>query len=290
MGGSNAGCAFDCNEKPSVVAQRIGELSGEWAGSLRAAAQTYGVQNLAVSEWSLATFSDSSKSCSNRAVLDVMYEHQEEAYRGAGIQGFFWGWKMPHGGSHAKAWSLSDYLSQGEQTGMHHEIVPHGYELDQVSETLSEGSTKTDAERLIRAYGQFADEPSSTSATTVPVRDVLKLLSAARASAAIGDREVHFPSARVRTTVDSSEFKRATSELEKIIDVDEYAEDENEYAAHEVFETPVAMEEKRPVKTHKAEKTKSETKDDEDERHVVPSESVEAMLADIPLANSHVDV
>jgi len=311
MGGSNAGCSFDCNEKPSVVAQRIGELSGEWAGSLRAAAHTYGVQNLAVSEWSLATFSDSSKSCSNRAMLDIMYEHQEQAYRGAGIQGFFWGWKMPHGGSHAKAWSLSDYLSQGERKEMHHEIVPHGYELDTVSETLSEGSTKADAERLIRAYGQFANEPAPTtgganvSEKTMPVSDVLKLLNAARESASIGDREVHFPSARVAPVVDSSEFERATSELEKIIDVDEYAEDEED-ATHEVFETPAPskvvkpadegpapVEEKAPVKTAKKTKKPKSNKKDESrhaERHADPSESVEAMLTDIPLTNSHVDV
>jgi len=139
----------------------------------------------------------------------------------------------------------------------------------------------------------------------MPVSDVLKLLNAARESASIGDREVHFPSARVAPVVDSSEFERATSELEKIIDVDEYAEDEED-ATHEVFETPAPskvvkpadegpapVEEKAPVKTAKKTKKPKSNKKDESrhaERHADPSESVEAMLTDIPLTNSHVDV
>lgn len=312
-GGSSAGCAFDCRDKPSVVAQRIGELSGEWAGSLRAAAKTYGVQNLAVSEWSLATFSDSSKSCSNREVLDIMYENQEQAYRGAGIQGFFWGWKMPHGGSHVKAWSLSNYLSEGDHEKVHHEIVPHGYDLESTTQTLSEGATTADAARLIRAYSQFAEPVTnderladaanerlaSTKESVVPVSEVLKLLTAARESAAIGDREVHFPNTQIHAPVKQKpivpkEFIRASSELEKIIDVDEYAEDED--PEHGILESSPTRATEADESTEPARKVIEEgkktieKKPKSEKAKAEELRNVDDMLADISLSNSHVDV
>ena len=244
IGGSNSGCSFSCDDRPSVVAQNIGEHAGDWAGTLRAAAETYGVKNLAVSEWSLATFSDSSRSCSNREVLDIMFEHQEQAYRGAGIQGFFWGWKMPHGGSHVKAWSLSDYLAESADDKFEHALIPHGYELEDTLQ-LPEGATKEDEERLIRAYSQFPSETKPKKDEDGPgmlkihTSDVLKLLSAAAGRAQnpsfdspeVGRREYDVDMA-------TEEFRLASSRLRKMVDVDAYDDDEEteETAGHALLD------------------------------------------------------
>ena len=237
MGGTNAGCAFSCDDKPSVVAQKVGERAGEWAGTFRAAAQTYGVQNLAVSEWSLATFSDSSRSCSNREVLDIMFEHQEQAYRGAGIQSFFWGWKMPHGGSHIKAWSLSDYLAgRSASERKQHALVPHGYSIEDTLE-LPQGASKEDAARLIRAYSQFPDKPAedkdSPDTMKIQTKEMLKLLSAVagQSTAAVGesDHARHRRSRGGPSAADATEnYLRASSKLKSIIDTDAYDDDDND--------------------------------------------------------------
>jgi len=249
MGGSNTGCAFSCADKPSVIARRVGERAGEWAGTLRAAATTYGVQHLAVSEWSLATFSDSSRSCSNREVLDIMFEHQEQAYRGAGIQGYFWGWKMPHGGSHVKAWSLKDYLD-GMPKGEHreHALVPHGYALEDTLE-LPEGSTREDRDRLIRAYSQFPaaakNDGDDDDGDTVKIqtKDVLKLLSEVakgnqESTAAVGEsghRSSHGGRTNKpeddddRSAAEAAEdYLKASSKLKSLIDTDAYVDDDDD--------------------------------------------------------------
>jgi hypothetical protein len=245
MGGTNAGCAFSCEDKPSVVAQNIGERSGEWAGTLRASAEMYGVKNLAVSEWSLATFSDSSRSCSSRDVLDIMFEHQEQAYRGAGIQGYFWGWKMPHGGEHVKAWSLSDYLASASDgarsaNAMQHALIPHGYALEDTL-ALPQGSTKEDEERLIRAYSQFpnqapvkhddnkkdnADDEDDIGTLKIHTSDMLKLLSAAAGRSADTSMSGYAAGAQSRepraydAELAAEEFRLASSRLKKMVDVD----------------------------------------------------------------------
>ena len=249
MGGSNTGCAFSCADKPSVIARQIGNRAGEWAGTLRAAARMYGVQNLAVSEWSLATFSDSSRSCSNREVLDIMFEHQEQAYRGAGIQGYFWGWKMPHGGSHVKAWSLRDYLDGAPKGDREHALVPHGYTLEDTLE-LPEGSTQDDKDRLIRAYSQFPDatkhdgDDDDEGTVKIQTKDVLKFLSEVTkgnqaSTAAVGDSEYRSSNRRRKKTPEqddddrsaakaAEDYLKASSQLKSLIDTDAYVDDDDD--------------------------------------------------------------
>ena len=163
-----------------------------------------------------------------------MFEHQEQAYRGAGIQGFFWGWKMPHGGSHVKAWSLSDYLAESADDKFEHALIPHGYELEDTLQ-LPEGATREDEERLIRAYSQFPSETKPKKDEDGPgmlkihTSDVLKLLSAAAGRA----QNPQFDSPEVGrrgydADVATEEFRLASSRLRKMVDVDAYDDDDDD--------------------------------------------------------------
>ena len=282
IGGSNSGCSFSCDDRPSVVAQNIGEHAGDWAGTLRAAAETYGVKNLAVSEWSLATFSDSSRSCSNREVLDIMFEHQEQAYRGAGIQGFFWGWKMPHGGSHVKAWSLSDYLAESADDKFEHALIPHGYELEDTLQ-LPEGATKEDEERLIRAYSQFPSETKPKKDEDGPgmlkihTSDVLKLLSAAAGRAQNPSFDSPEVGRRVYDAdVATEEFRLASSRLRKMVDVDAYDDDDDDAETEESARHALLDDDDDDVDERLKRRTKRAADADEDDKKTKKTSSHES--------------
>lgn len=218
-----------------MISQRIGEEVGTWAAALRESAKKFGVQHVAVSEWSLATFADSSRSCRDKEILDIMFERQEEAFRGAGIQSFFWGWKMPYGGTHVKSWSLKDYLTGHKEPLPRHEIVPQGFTLQNTLQ-LPEGSTKEDEERLIRAYSQFPDAAAGDAKDApdtlkIQASDMVKLLQQVAQNtqneASVG-KSVHrkFGGA-VSAEAAADDYLRASSKLKEIIDLGEYSDDED---------------------------------------------------------------
>ena len=232
--GCDGGCQFSCRDSPAVVGQRVAEHAEEWAKTFRLAAKTYGVQNTACSEWSLATLADSSRMCSNREILDVMFQRQVQVYRSAEIQSFFWGWKMPHGGPHTKAWSLKDYLSSstGKQDEPEHELVPHGVALESTL-AMPEGSSKEDRDRLIRAYSNFPEKEDELEdgPDTVKLRmkDILHLIQEAAHNtgvAAIG----HGGSRTAKTgaaEAAAEDYLRASSKLKEIVDTGAYDEDDD---------------------------------------------------------------
>ena len=236
--GCDTGCSFGCGDRPSVISQRVGEEAGAWAAALRESAKKFGVQHVAVSEWSLATFYDSTRSCRDKEILDIMFERQEEAFRGAGIQSFFWGWKMPYGGSHVKAWSLKDYLTGHKEAVPPHEIVPQGFTL-QNTLALPEGATKEDEERLIRAYSQFPDATAgdakdSPDTLKIQASDMVKLLQQVaqntqntQNTASVGNNVHRKFGGAVSAEAAADDYLRASSKLKEMIDLGEYSDDDD---------------------------------------------------------------
>jgi aryl-phospho-beta-D-glucosidase BglC (GH1 family) len=78
-------------------------------------AEKYDIVNLACSEWSLSLHhKDHINPCTAEHSLDLMHDLQKSAFEEAGIGHFFWGWRMPTGGTHEPMWSLKYHY-----TGLH---------------------------------------------------------------------------------------------------------------------------------------------------------------------------
>jgi hypothetical protein len=48
--------------------------------------------------------------CTAPNALKIMYDEQISGFQRAGVSNFFWGWKMPQGGTHEPMWSLKLHL------------------------------------------------------------------------------------------------------------------------------------------------------------------------------------
>lgn len=79
----------------------------KWTHDMLEQKDKYNIVNLACSEWSLSLHhKDHIKPCLAENSLDIMHDQQKAAFEEAGIGHFFWGWRMPTGGTHEPMWSL----------------------------------------------------------------------------------------------------------------------------------------------------------------------------------------
>jgi hypothetical protein len=86
-----------------------------FTGAMRDAASKYNIANVACSEWSLSLHhKDHITPCTAPSSLNLMHDIQVKAFEDAGMAQFFWGWRMPYGGTHEPLWSLKYHL-----TGLH---------------------------------------------------------------------------------------------------------------------------------------------------------------------------
>jgi hypothetical protein len=102
-------CEWSCHDDPAAIGADLAAHTRASLGALTGAAAAAGVRHAAVSEWSLATFHDSSAGCLDAAVLDAVYAAQASEMTAAGVASFFWGWKMPSGGVHQRFWSMDHF-------------------------------------------------------------------------------------------------------------------------------------------------------------------------------------
>jgi len=86
-----------------------------FTGAMREAASNYEIANIACSEWSLSLHhKDHIHPCTAPSSLKLMHDIQVKAFEDAGMGQFFWGWRMPYGGTHEAMWSLKYHV-----TGLH---------------------------------------------------------------------------------------------------------------------------------------------------------------------------
>ena len=105
-------CEWSCHDDPTAIRADLASFMRASLGALTSAAAGAGVRHAAVSEWSLATFHDSSAGCRGAAVLDAVYAAQASEFTASGVASFFWGWKMPSGGTHQRFWSMDHFQRQ----------------------------------------------------------------------------------------------------------------------------------------------------------------------------------
>jgi hypothetical protein len=65
---------------------------------------------LASAEFSSSTHHSVRHSCLDITTLELTYRSQVDAANDAGIELFWWGWKMPHGGTFRRAWSFKHFF------------------------------------------------------------------------------------------------------------------------------------------------------------------------------------
>lgn len=83
-----------------------------YTDSLASAANEYNLARTSCSEWSLSLHhKDVVAPCTAPDALVTMLAVQKAAFEEANVAQFFWGWRMPMGGSHEAAWSMKYILS-----------------------------------------------------------------------------------------------------------------------------------------------------------------------------------
>lgn len=93
----------------------VNEGMTNFTGAMQDNAEKYDILNIACSEWSLSLHhKDHIAPCTAPNSLDIMHDLQVSAFEDAGMGHFFWGWRMPTGGTHEPMWSLKYHY-----TGLH---------------------------------------------------------------------------------------------------------------------------------------------------------------------------
>lgn len=81
-------------------------LQGCIAGSTQQLRRIFGDGLMSVSEFSVGTFQDARAACTDKKVTKAFLEAQINGFLGAGIEPFFWTWRMPYGRVFEPGWSL----------------------------------------------------------------------------------------------------------------------------------------------------------------------------------------
>jgi len=98
--------AVNCSTDAELT-KWVNEEMDNWTKNMKATAKKYNIKNLASSEWSLSLHhKDHIHPCTAENPLDIMHDLQKQWYEDNGIGHFFWGWRMPTGGTHEPMWSL----------------------------------------------------------------------------------------------------------------------------------------------------------------------------------------
>ena len=96
---------WQCDAPLDEIREGIFSFINAKVGEMNDAAERNGIEHTAVSEWSLATHHDSREGCQETRVLETIRDAQASAFKQGGVESYFWGWKMPDGGTHQKFWS-----------------------------------------------------------------------------------------------------------------------------------------------------------------------------------------
>jgi len=103
---------YTCGDEEGT-AQTLGRCAG-WAGMYRDVMNEQlgddDSARLASAEFSASTHHSVLHSCTDTTTLRKTYLAQVEAGNDAGVELFWWSWKMPHGGAFRPAWSFKHFL------------------------------------------------------------------------------------------------------------------------------------------------------------------------------------
>lgn len=100
------GGAYSCSSPLSKIRAVQKKCVGAFTKSFKA--NFHGLR--VVSEFSLGTFDQAKHACKEKAVVDSLLDEQVKAYDAAGIESYFWTWRMPHGKTFQPGWSLKYVL------------------------------------------------------------------------------------------------------------------------------------------------------------------------------------
>jgi len=104
------GGGYFCDE-PLEKIRRV--LENAVHGHVKGVISNFGDAGLkAISEFSLGTFDEALKACTDPAVLEMFLDIQVKAFQKAAIEPFFWTWRMPYGPVFEPGWSLKHVMGK----------------------------------------------------------------------------------------------------------------------------------------------------------------------------------
>merc|ERR1740121_3461121 len=114
-GGTGSGIPADNCVTDDDLKAYVQEGMDNFTTALKEAASHYDIVNIACSEWSLSLHhKDHISPCKAPNILSIMHDIQLNSFKEANMGSFFWGWRMPTGGTHEAMWSLKYHY-----TGLH---------------------------------------------------------------------------------------------------------------------------------------------------------------------------
>lgn len=106
------GGAYHCDDPIDEIRPILQRAIDGYVSSFRA---NFGdIAAKAISEFSLGTFDQTLQACHDPAVLEMFLDMQVKSFDAAGIEPFFWTWRMPYGSSFEPGWSLK-YVTGNER-------------------------------------------------------------------------------------------------------------------------------------------------------------------------------
>ncbi|CAE7444045.1 exgA [Symbiodinium natans] len=97
-----------CDASEEEQRKRLRSCVSPWAKSFQ---QRFGDGLMAVSEFSVGTYSMARLACDDPAVTRLFLDEQLLAFAGQGIEPFFWTWRMPYGPVFEGGWSLKHFAN-----------------------------------------------------------------------------------------------------------------------------------------------------------------------------------
>eukprot|EP00930_Biecheleria_cincta_P047209 TRINITY_DN32673_c0_g1_i1.p1 TRINITY_DN32673_c0_g1~~TRINITY_DN32673_c0_g1_i1.p1 ORF type:complete len:577 (-),score=64.70 TRINITY_DN32673_c0_g1_i1:157-1788(-) len=102
-GRTEAGGGYTCDMPLRDILWRVQGCIAQNTQRLR---RIFGEGLMSVSEFSVGTFQDARAACKDTMLLKAFLEAQLNGFLGAGIEPFFWTWRMPYGEVFEPGWSL----------------------------------------------------------------------------------------------------------------------------------------------------------------------------------------
>jgi len=116
------GGGYFCDQPLEEVRQLLRGCAGEYVEVFSS-----NIEGLkACSEFSVGTFADAVIACNDKRLLQMFMEEQASTFRAAGVEAFFWTWRMPYGPTFQMGWSLKLLLGEEQDRLQHPCSLPLG--------------------------------------------------------------------------------------------------------------------------------------------------------------------
>lgn len=104
-------CAWQCDTDRGQVEEILSGCIGRWKDRYTS---MFPDGMIAVSEFSTGTFRHANTACRDMDLARTYFQMQADAFQEAGIEPFFWTWKMPYGPIFQSGWSLKSIAGVGD--------------------------------------------------------------------------------------------------------------------------------------------------------------------------------